>query len=176
MKCCTALCCTLASPSAHRARPRTTRLMKDVSVRRRISMNSMLICSFDIAFFSGTGGTMMPASSPPKAASDASSHAHRATSRQWTQPGMLDHAPRFCSCRRLWSQAKSRYRRMTSNSRRLYCGRLVLVWTLYDTYACQRRHCQPKHASVKPPATCSGARGQAVRQNKARTPTLSPVL
>ncbi len=39
----------------------TTRLMNDVSVRRRISMNSVVICSLDMAFFSGTGGTMMPA-------------------------------------------------------------------------------------------------------------------
>ena len=63
---CCALCCA-CMPCGQGPKPRTTRLMKDVSVRLRDSMNSMLICSFDIAFFSGTGGTMMPASSFPGA-------------------------------------------------------------------------------------------------------------
>ena len=56
------------------------------------------------------------------------------------QDDVLRGKPLFCSRSRLCSHAKSLNRRMTSGCLFLYWGRSVWVHTLYDTYACKRRH------------------------------------
>ena len=62
------------------------------------------------------------------------------TRPRWDDIQILRCKPLFCSRSRVCSHAKSRNRRMTSGCLFLYCGRSVWVHTLYDTYACKRRH------------------------------------
>ena len=72
--------------------------------------------------------------------SSCNAHAHGHSVYAQVQNDMLRGKPLFCSRSRLCSHAKSLNRRMTSGCLFLYCGRSVWVHTLYDTYACKRRH------------------------------------